>query len=73
MKRKNKNKVYVYVLMFLLGFLVAFVLINPSKEVNQISQNVTKEIPKEPSSENRILEGSANIVAVNQAGFAWKG
>ena len=66
MKRKNKNKVYVYVLMFLLGFLVAFLLINPSKEVNQISQNVTKEIPKEPSSENRILEGSANIVAVNQ-------
>ena len=66
MKRKNKNKVYVYVLMFLLGFLVAFLLINPSKEVNQISQNVSKEIPKEPSSENRILEGSANIVAVNQ-------
>ena len=66
MKKRNKSNVYGYVLMFLLGFLVAFLLINPNKEINQNINNEIKEKPSGPSLENKILEGSANIVAVNQ-------
>ena len=66
MKKRNKSNVYGYVLMFLLGFLVAFLLINPSKEINQNINNDIKEKPSGPSLGNKILEGSANIVAVNQ-------
>ena len=62
MKKRNKSNVYGYVLMFLLGFLVAFLLINPSKEINQNINNDIKEKPSGPSLGNKILDNEQEKV-----------